>query len=486
MRSLAFFLSFSAFLFSTASYAAEENASFLGLSIYNNDLALVKDTRHMDLKQGENLTAFEGVASAIKPESVMIYGEGIKVLEQNYDYNLLTPYNILEKSVGQKVKTAVQNPENGEDIFQEATLISAVNGQAVLSMPYGVETAFQGRIVFEKLPQGLYVKPTLAAKIYSTSAALKDLTLAYLTTGLSWTTNYVARVLPSDKLDLTAWVSLKNESGADYQNAHIQLIAGNVNEVTVMQNFARPMLKMARGAMMDTAEVATDAVAPQELSGYYLYTLPLTTDLKDQQTKQISFLEKNSVSYTKEGRLTSSLYFGRENLSSFEKVHPALYYLTQNTAENNLGLPMPAGVVRFYENDKDGRMQFIGEDNLPHTAQGEKIELKLGSIFDVYANGKILKATKKSENKKAEKNGCEVLNEVWTYDASVEFSNGGTTDYEVLFKQNINKNIQITAENLKGEAVNTNLYQWRVNVPANGSETLTFSVEVTTESRTCR
>lgn len=485
MRSLAFFFSFSAFLFSTVSCAAEANASYLGLSIYNNNLALVKDTRRMDLKQGENLTAFEGVASAIKPESVMIYGEGIKVLEQNYDYNLLTPYNILEKSVGQKVKTAVQNPENGKDIFQEAKLVSAVNSQPVLEFDYGVETAFQGRIVFEKLPQGLYVKPTLAAKIYSTSAALKDLTLVYLTQGLSWTTNYVARVLPSDKLDLTAWVSLKNESGADYQNAHIQLIAGNVNAVSVMQNFARPMLKMARGVMMDVVEAGTDAAAPQELSGYYLYTLPFTTDLKDQQTKQISLMEKNGVSYTKEGRLNSSLYFGRENLSSFEKVHPALYYLSQNTAENGLGLPMPAGVVRFYENDKDGQMQFIGEDNLPHTAQGEKIELKLGSIFDVYANGKILKATKKSENKKPQANGCGLTTEVWAYDAVVEFLNGGTTDYEVLFKQNINKNIKITTENLNGEAVNANLYQWRVHVPSNGSETLKFSVEVTTESRTC-
>ena len=384
------------------------------------------------------------------------------------------------------MKTAVQNPENGEDIFRKAKLVSAVNNQPVLEFDYGVETNFPGRIVFEKLPQGLYVKPTLAAKIYSTSAALKDLTLAYLTTGLSWTTNYVARVTLSDRFDLTAWVTLENNSGADYQNAQIQLIAGNVNEVSVMQNYVRPMFKMARGAMMDTAEVATDAAAPQELSGYYLFTLPLTTDLKDQQTKQISLLERSAVSYTKEGRLTSSLYFGRENLASFEKVHPALYYLTQNTAENNLGMPMPAGVVRFYENDKDGRMQFIGEDNLPHTAQGEKIELKLGSIFDVYANGKILNATKKSENKKAEKNGCDVLSEVWSYDASVEFSNVGTTDYDVLFKQNINKNIKITAENLNGEAVNANLYQWRVNVPANGSETLTFSAEVTTESRTCR
>ena len=445
MRYSAFFLSFSALLFSMLAQAADEAVPSLEISIYNNDLALVKDMRPMNLKQGENKVAFEGVATSIKPESVIIFGDGIKVLEQNYDYNLLTPANVLEKSVGQNVKTAVQNPETGEDIFHKAKLVSAVNSQPVLEFDYGIETNFAGRIIFEKLPQGLYEKPTLAAKIYSTSAALKDLTLAYLTSGLSWSTNYIARVSKTDKFDLTAWVAIRNNSGADFENAKLQLIAGNIHEVPAVRHFARPMAKMALGVTMDIVDaVAENGVAPQELSGYYLYTLPLATDLKNQQTKQISLLERTGVSFKKEGRLTSNLYFDHDNLASFEKEHPHLYYLTQNTSENNLGMPMPAGVVRFYENDKDGRMQFIGEDNLPHTAQGEKIELKLGSIFDVYANGKILKATKKSENKKAEKNGCEVLNEVWSYDASVDFSNGGTTDYDVLFKQSINKNIKIT------------------------------------------
>lgn len=486
MRLFCFFAVFSFALTASTSFGAENKEQTLELSIYNGNLALVKDVRSMDLAQGENSIAFEGVASDLKPESVIIFGDGIKVLEQNYDYSLLTPANILEKSVGERVKTVVQNPQTGAAIFNKAKLVSAVNGDPVLEFDYGLETAFNGRIVYDKLPQGLYVKPTLAAKIYSTSAALKDLTLAYLTSGLSWTTNYVARVLDENKFDLTAWVALQNNSGADYKNAKIQLIAGDVHEVRTVQNFARPMMKMAAGVTMDATEMSIeDGVTPQELSGFYLFTLPLVTDLKDRQTKQVSLLERNNVPFFKEGRLVSTLYFGRDTTARFEKAHPALYYLTENSAENNLGMPLPMGVVRFYENDQDGRMQFIGSDRLPHTAKGEKMEFQLGNIFDVSVNGKILKATKKSENKKTENNGCVVVTEVWDYDTEIKFSNGGTTHYEITFKQNINKNTIIIQESMKGKAENTNLYQWRVDVPAEGKTNLTFTAEVRTENRNC-
>ena len=195
----------------------ETKTQNLEISIYNDNLALVKDVRRVNLNQGENALAFENVATQIKPESALIVGDGISVLEQNYDYDLLTTENIINGLVGQQVKTVIENPTTGENIFNQAKIISANYGAPVLEFSYGIETRFPGRIVFEKLPENLRGKPTLSAKIISASAGLKDLSLAYLTNDISWKTNYVAKVIDQNKLDLTGWVTINNQSGVDYR-----------------------------------------------------------------------------------------------------------------------------------------------------------------------------------------------------------------------------------------------------------------------------
>ena len=172
----------------------ENNKLSLDISIYNQNLALVKDVRRVPLEQGNNDIAFEGVASNIKPETAILYADGLKVLEQNYDYDLLTANNMVDKSVGTSVKTVLMNPTTGENIYNKAKIISATYGMPVLEFDYGIEANFPGRIVFENLPSGLRSKPTLVAKVVSDKTAEKDLSLAYLTNGISWKTNYVAKV----------------------------------------------------------------------------------------------------------------------------------------------------------------------------------------------------------------------------------------------------------------------------------------------------
>lgn len=460
----------------------------LEISVYNNNLALVKDTRRVALRQGANDVAFEGVASQIKPESVMILGEAIKVLEQNYDYELLTAANILDKSVGQQVKTVIQNPQTGANVFDKAKLISAVYGNPILQFDYGIEANFPGRIIYDELPESLRTKPTLAAKIFSTSAALKSLTLAYLTNGMSWKINYVANVGSDESLDLTGWVALQNESGVNYEKAKIQLVAGQVNEIQPMRPLAASNRKMTKAAGAFASELAMeDGAAPdmQQVSAYYVYTLPQVTDLNNQQTKQVSLVERRGVKYEQEGRLRSSLYFHGDAQASFEKLTPNLFYLTKNDEQNNLGLPLPSGVVRFYADDKDGSMQFIGEDYLRDTAKGEKMEFNLGKMFDVYANGKIVKANKISENRQRNQDRCENVQQVWSYDVVVDFYNGGSKDYDVLFSQNINKTTRITQQNLEGKAKSAYEHQWRVNVPAEGSFKLEFTVQTHLTERQC-
>lgn len=482
----------SAMSFSSVCYAAgntvdENKSKNLEISIYNNNLALVKDSRDINLKEGNNNVAFEGVATQIKPESVIIVGDGINVLEQNYDYDLLTAQNIIDKSVGQQVKTVVENPTTGENMFDSAKVISANYGSPVLEFSYGIEANFPGRLVFEKLPESLRSKPTLEAKIASSAAGIKELSLAYLTNGISWKTNYVAKVADSNQLNLTGWVTINNQSGIDYENANVQLVAGNVNQVTETGGIMpRASKMMARGMVMEMAAMDNAVAAPQQLSGYHLYTLPNKTDIKDNQTKQISLIEKNGVKFAKEGRLSSPLYLGGDYQASFEKIHPSMYYIIENKEADNLGLPLPSGVIRFYENDKNQNLQFIGENSIEHVAKGEKMELNLGNFFNIYVNGKIIKVNKISEDKVSEaQKGCWNSKVIRSYDVEVTFNNGGNDENEIVFSQGINQNTKIIKQNILGYVDNINTYKWRIKVPANGKTDLKFTAEVTTNERLC-
>ena len=466
----------------------ETKINNLEISIYNSNLALVKDTREVNLTKGENIVAFENVATQIKPESALVIGKDIRVLEQNYDYNLITTENVINELVGQEVTTVTENPTTGENMFDHAKIISANYGAPVLEFSYGIETRFPGRIVFGKLPENLRGKPTLTAKITNLEAGLKDLSLAYLTGGISWKTNYVAKVSDKNTLDLTGWVTINNQSGVDYRQAKVQLIAGNVNQVAdygVVRPVAnRVMLAKSMGTDMAVAE--SGAGMPQQLSGYHLYTLPQKTDIKDNQTKQISMIEKNGVAYSKEGRLLSPLYLGGKYETDFEKLHPDMYYIMNNDESDNLGLPLPQGVIRFYENDVNGGMQFIGENNINHTAKGEKIELNLGKFFDVFVEGKVTAITKVSENEiKQTANGCRRSTVVYRYDAEVVFQNGGAEAQEVLFTQNLGKDAQIVSENMVGKAKDVDTHQWRISVPVDGKITLTYSAEVPMQEQLC-
>ena len=396
---------------------------------------------------------------------------------------------MIEKSVGKAVKTVIQNPTTGENIFDKARIISANGGMPVLEFSYGIEPQFDGRLVFENLPENLHNKPTLAANITSVSDGVHELMLAYLTGGISWKTNYVANVNGTDTLDLNGWVAINNRSGIDYKDAKVQLIAGDVNQV-YDGGIARPMYAtrmMAKAMDNDAVALEAAGAAPQQISGYQLYTLPDKTDIKDNQTKQVILIEKNKVKYAKEGRLYSSLYFGGDYQSSFEKAHPDMYYIMKNTEEDNLGLPLPAGVVRFYENDDNGSMQFIGENSIGHIAKGEKIELNLGSFFNIFADGKVLKVNKVSEKKIADiVNGCRKATIVRNYDAEVTFNNGGKTAERIIFKQSINQNSKVISESIKGNLKDVNNYEWVINLAADSEAKLTFTVQTTSDERLCQ
>ncbi len=487
MRNTLILLLAGTFLASAPAYAEQillrNNNSKLTLSIYNQNLALVKDVRSADIKAGMSEVVFDGVAQQIQPETAMLYGQDIKVLEQNYSYNVISYENMINQSVGQEVNTIRQNPQTGENIFEKAVLIGAAYGQPVLKFPYGIETNFNGRIVFEQIPSGISDKPTLTAKINNKKAGSKNLFLAYLTGGLSWKTDYVATIADKNQLDLTGWVTINNNSGVDYNNAKIQLIAGDVN---VVRPSMQPRLLMAKMSMavMDngTEAAAMGSVAPEQISNYELYTLPAITSIKDKQTKQVGLIEKSEVKYVKEFNFSSPLYFGGSY--EFEKQHPSITYVLENVQKSNLGISLPAGTMRFYENDKNGNLQFIGSADIANTAKEETLRLNLGDAFNLTLKGKVSKVSEKEVERKPQ-NQCYNVKLQKTYAAETTVSNADASENSVIISQSFPDNYKIIKESIKGSVKNAQTREWTVKVPANGKTTLSYTVEIPQSTRVC-
>lgn len=457
----------------------------LSISIYNQNLSFVKDVRPADLSGGVNEVIFDGVAQRIQPETAIIFGDGIKVMEQNYNYHLLSYQNFVEQSIGQEVMTVRTNPENGENIYEKAVLIGSADGKPILRFSYGIDTNFGGRVVFNKIPAGMSNKPTLAARINVTGGGNKNLHLAYLTDGLSWKTDYVVNVNSADKLNLTGWVTITNNSGIDYENAKIQLLAGDVN--VVRSYGARPMMKaMAFNGIASDAMGAS--VEPETVNSYEVYTLPTTATIKDHQTKQIALIEKADVTYQKEFNLQMPIYFNGQG-DEFEKRHPSITYVIENTSDSNLGISLPAGIMRFYEKDKGGNLQFIGSSHIANTAKEDTLRLNLGDAFNISVSGKNKKVKEEEVSRKKVVNhagrNCYDIKKRKTYAVEITVNNAENTDNAIILTQHFNDEYKIVEENVKSTEKNAFERQWKVDAAKNSKTPLRYTVELTKTFGSC-
>ena len=456
--------------------------SSLSLSIYNQDLALVKDIRPASLNNGLNEVIFDGVASQIQAETAIIYGDGIKVNEQNYSYNLMSYDNFINQSIGQTVRTVQLNPENGENIYDNAKLIGYANGKPILRFSYGIESDFPGRVVFEDVPAGMSNKPTLEAKLDVSKGGNQNLYLAYLTSGLSWKTDYVANVKSNDKLDLTGWVTISNNSGIDYERAKIQLIAGDINTARSIMGTRRMVKAMAFNAVMEDS--ISNGIQPESINSYELYTLPNITTIKDHQNKQIALIERNNVTYKKEFLLHSPLYFNNFASDEFEKHHPSIIYVIENTADANLGISLPTGIIRFYENDKNSNLQFIGSNHIANTAKEDTLRLNLGDAFNISVSGKVTTADKKEISRKPV-NNCAVVETLKSYDVEITVNNAEDVKNTVVIEQHFPDNHKIVKESVNSESKNASTRQWKIEVDKNSKDTLKYTVDITFNDRIC-
>ncbi len=458
-----------------ASIDQDEIRSTLGdqrevaVTIYNDQLALVKDLRSVRLNSGFNKLAFREVSAHMRPETALLrsldYPDGFQLIEQNFNFDLLTPQKLLEKYVGKKVRVVKTHPKTGKETYLDAVVLSVNNG-VVLRIGEQIETGIPGRIVFDEVPGNLRDRPTLVLQLNSSTSEQQKLQLSYLTSGLSWKADYVAELNQTDDfVDLTGWVTLTNQSGTTYKNANLQLVAGDVNRV---QN---ELVRASRKLDM----VAADALAEESnmveegLFEYHLCTLQRPTTISDNQTKQVSLLSATKIPVKKEFLLKGQDYYYHSSYGSIgQKLKVGVFVEFNNDEASNLGMPLPKGVVRVYKNDKSGNAQFVGEDHIDHTPKNEEVRLKLGDAFDITAD------KKQTNFKKAHALGK--YNYAYMASFEIELKNAKNEEVEVAVHEPIPGDWKMKKQSHTHEKVASGTAEWKIKVPAESKTILTYEV----------
>ena len=440
----------------------------VSVTIYNEDLALVKDQRSVSLPQGQQVLAFREVSGQIKPETALLSGQNLSVLEQNFEFDLLTPQALLDKYVGKEVEVVKTHPTTGEESRKKATILSSADYGAVLKMGDHIESGIPGRLIFPDVPENLRDRPTLTMLVQSTMEREQDIELSYLTSGLGWQADYVAELNAEDNaLDLNGWVTLTNESGATYQNAQLQLVAGDVHQAPPEQMDQRKVYQRQELAVPMTE----GGMAEEQMFEYHLYTLDRPTTIKDNQTKQVSLLQAGQIPCRKEFLLLGRDYYYRSQYGDLgRKMKIGVFVEVVNSKENNLGLPLPKGVMRVYKKDSRDRLQFIGEDRIDHTPENEKVRLKLGDAFDITAS------KKQTDFKKI--SGFSPYNYVYESAYHIELKNAKKEEVTVKVVEPVPGDWDMLEESLPHEKATSDTAVWQVKVPAKGSTVLTYRVRV--------
>lgn len=353
------------------------------VTVYNNDLGLIKDVRRVSLPVGQGTVRFMDVAAHILPETVAVRSlddaGAFAVLEQNYEYDLMSADRLLDKFVGKKIRIVDINPEKDRRSVVEAVLLSNNQGQ-VYEIDGEIYLGHPGYRVLPQIPGDLMARPTLTWQYRNQRETPHRIEVSYLTRNIGWRADYVLVLDAQDSAgDLSGWVTLDNQSGAAYTDARLKLVAGDVNRVT----------EPPAGRMMALETAKADATPPfrqQSLFEYHIYDLERKTTIGQRQTKQIRLLEAAGVAVEKELRVAGDRNGLAGKRPGRSAVQPAAVFVhLKNTRAAGLGTPLPAGIMRFYKADADGSLQFVGEDRIRHTPADETVTLKIGDAFDVTA-----------------------------------------------------------------------------------------------------
>ena len=431
----------------------------LSLTIYNNDLALVQDVRRLDLPSGRTRQDFADVSAAIRPETVGLSAPDATVVEQNFDYDLLSPTSLMQKSVGDIITLIRTAPMTGVETRERAKVL-AVNGGVVLQIGDRIEVlrddGLPARVVFDRVPETLRARPTLSVMLDSRRAGTRPVTLSYLSNGLGWNADYVALFdEKSGSIDVQGWVTLRNSSGTSFVNARTILVAGAVGSG---DNGERGI---NRRRTMPNA--GTETATREQLGDFYLYPLAERTTIADKQTKQVSFLDVKGAPATSGYEFRSSwLQTGDQPISASSVLR------FSNAAKGGVGDALPAGTVRVYMRDARGEPQFVGENRIEHTPQGSRLAIRTGDAFDVKVKPTVVERTR-------------VGGDHWRTTMRYTLTNAKDRPVTVeLIQSGLPwwwTDTRISSESLKSERRDADTSVWQVPVPANGTATVTATFE---------
>jgi hypothetical protein len=389
----------------------------------------------------------------------------LRILEQNYQYDLLNPAKLLDKFVGREITLVLRRYQNNTESFEpvQATLLSnnggqvwRINGQIVIN-PTNIS-----EIRFPDLPKNLVATPTLVWDVENSATTPQTIEASYLTAGMSWRSDYVLLINADDtKGDLQGWVTLTNSSGSTFEDARLQLVAGDVN---------RAPEEPRTYDMMKAAGVARSEAQFQEQGffEYHLYTLQRPATIRDNETKQVSLLEAAGFDVKKEFVLNGQRYYytGYNNPGQAIKEKVGVYMQFRNALTNKLGMPLPAGTIRLYKQDDKGNQQFIGEDKIDHTPKDEDVRVKVGDAFDIVAE-------RKQTDYKVLASG-----HLYEYAYEIKIRNHKDGPVTVIVNEPIGGDWEMVASTFEAKKTAAFAAQFSVPVAKDGEATLSYRVRV--------
>lgn len=378
----------------------------LSLTVYNNDIGLVKDSRLVRIPKGISQFRFMDVASRILPETVYIKSlqqqQGLFVLEQNYEYDLLTSKKLLNKYVGKEISLYQKNPYTDKEEIVQARLLSNNDGP-IYQIGKHIVLNHSGRVLLPELPSHLIVTPTLIWMLKNNTSDEQKIVATYLTNGITWRADYIAVFSAlDDHADISGWVTIDNKSGAAFHHAAIKVVAGDLNRVTDDVRF-----KIASQSIAAAEQRTSTQFEEESFFEYHIYTLQRPSSLDNNQIKQIRFMNALNVPIKKEFIITGQPEFYLNRMPEpVTDPKVGVYAEIENKTSHQLGIPLPKGIIRVYKEDTSGSLELIGADRINHTPKDEKIRVKLGNVFDVAA------IRKQTDWKKSAKNTIEASYEI--------------------------------------------------------------------------
>jgi hypothetical protein len=436
----------------------------LAVTIYNGGQSLVQDIRQIAFPAGRTRQEFPDVSAQIRPQTVSFAAADTAIVEQNFDYDLLSPNALMQKAVGETVTLLRTNPATGAETRERAKVL-AVNGGVVLQIGQRIEIlrddGLPVRVIFDKIPPNLRAKPTLSITLDSARAGTRPATLSYLTNGLGWAADYVS--LYDEKagtIDVQGWVTLSNSTGTTFDNAKTLLVAGTPSAGGAVSPRYRPRSQPPG----NLRRAGTETAPREQLGDYYLYPLAERTTIANAQTKQVSFLDVSGVPAQKIYEYTVG---GFETMTEPASAASVIKFNT-SAKGGGLGDALPAGTVRFYQRDLRGDPQFIGENRIGHTPMGSELGLATGLAFDVKVQATVVKRERLSPR---------VTRSFMSYTLTNARAQPVTLD---LIQRGLDwywDETRILAESRKSERLDSDGTRWRVELPANGEATITATFE---------